>query len=1022
MKLHRLELQGFGPFLERQRVDFDAFDDEGIFLISGRTGAGKSSILDGVAFALYGSVPRYESGEKRIRSDHSAPDDPTEVSLEFTTADRRFIVTRSPDYDKPKKRGEGLTPVAHAARLDELVDGEWVTLAAKPREVGHLLGDILGLTQQQFLQVILLAQNRFAQFLLAKNDERQALLRTLFGSRVYGDYEAALERRRKQSELDLARDGDGVQLLLSEADLLIAEHRLGPEPEDSDAADDAAVGGDVLDIAAVAPITPVAPMADADPAARIAVFERAVERADYRVDTLERDRSTADDAHVAAGIAHAARVALREKQSDRAASREALAAREAADEGIAEDRARLARAERAEALRAPIDAADRATRADQLAVLAVQEAAERWREAGEDDEADAGALRERIDALSGELSVLAEAVSVERELGEIQIQLSAERENEHSLITRRADVAQRQAALPERYTAIDAELAPLTDAAVAAESARAASAAAVERLAAGQDAAQKAELARTADAHHLECSEALERAVSAVTALLRRRLAGYAGELAAELVDGEPCAVCGSREHPEPALHGEAPVTEDTIADAEQAREVAAERERAAASAAATARSAHAEAAGRSGGDSVTVLQAAADAAQATVTEADAAEARRIALVTQREQVAAEDATLVLELSELTARLADVRQSCAVLDERVTSASATVARARGEAASVAERVERASALRHLAHDLADAIDESARRRTVADDTQHERDMRVATSDFLDPAEVSAALLDAGTRAEIADRVREHEIALHSARERLRDLELELAGTPDDPIDVDESAAALNQARERVRTATEEATRAREASSRLRTLATRAARAHAASAERAAEHEVIAGLAAAVSGRNLSRMDLETFVLAAELEEIVAAANLRLSEMSSGRYLLHHTDAVAARGAASGLGIEIIDAFTGRSRPAQSLSGGESFLASLALALGLAEVVTARAGGVPLDTLFIDEGFGSLDDDTLELAMRTLDELRQGGRTVGLISHVAAMKDQLPAQLIVEATPQGPSIIRQGVQV
>jgi exonuclease SbcC len=162
------------------------------------------------------------------------------------------------------------------------------------------------------------------------------------------------------------------------------------------------------------------------------------------------------------------------------------------------------------------------------------------------------------------------------------------------------------------------------------------------------------------------------------------------------------------------------------------------------------------------------------------------------------------------------------------------------------------------------------------------------------------------------------------------------------------------------------------------------------------------------------------MTLETFILAAELEEIVAAANLRLEQMSSGRYRLQHTDALAARGASSGLGLEIMDAYTGQCRPPQSLSGGETFLTSLALALGLAEVVTARAGGIRLDTLFIDEGFGSLDDDTLDLAMRTLDELRQGGRTVGVISHVAAMKDQLPAQLHVAATPRGPSTIRQGV--
>jgi len=174
------------------------------------------------------------------------------------------------------------------------------------------------------------------------------------------------------------------------------------------------------------------------------------------------------------------------------------------------------------------------------------------------------------------------------------------------------------------------------------------------------------------------------------------------------------------------------------------------------------------------------------------------------------------------------------------------------------------------------------------------------------------------------------------------------------------------------------------------------------------------------LADTLAGRapNTMRMTLETFVLAAELEEIVAAANLRLADMSDGRYRLEHTDALARRGAASGLGLQVHDAYTGRSRPPQSLSGGETFLASLALALGLAEVVTSRAGGIRLDTLFIDEGFGSLDAETLELALRTLDDLRSGGRTIGVISHVEAMKEQLPIGILVEASPHGSRVITE----
>ena len=225
MRLHRLELEGFGPFRERQVVDFDAFADDGIFLITGRTGAGKSSVLDGVCFALYGGVPRYDGVEKRLRSDHCAPDEPTSVSVEFSASGRRWRVTRSPEYERPKQRGAGMTTEPHRAQLEELCDGEWIGRSARPVDVARDLDEILGLNQQQFLQVILLAQNRFAEFLHAKNDERQRLLRRLFGTRTYEDYQSALDQRRKDAEADLAAAGSGVALLLDEAERLMAEHR-----------------------------------------------------------------------------------------------------------------------------------------------------------------------------------------------------------------------------------------------------------------------------------------------------------------------------------------------------------------------------------------------------------------------------------------------------------------------------------------------------------------------------------------------------------------------------------------------------------------------------------------------------------------------------------------------------------------------------------------------------------------------------------------------------------------------------
>ncbi|MGB4137870.1 MAG: SMC family ATPase, partial [Microbacterium sp.] len=223
MRLHRLEIEGFGPFRGRQIVDFDAFADDGIFLIGGRTGAGKSSILDAVCFGLYGGVPRYDSGDRRLRSDHSDPDEPTEVVVEFSTVAGRFRVTRSPDYLRPARRGGGLTKQAAAVSLEELTGAGWVGRAARAVDVANELSDILQLTQEQFLQVILLAQNRFADFLLADSRERQRLLRRLFGTERFEDVQTRFDERRRAAELALGGRRAAVDARLEQAERVVDE-------------------------------------------------------------------------------------------------------------------------------------------------------------------------------------------------------------------------------------------------------------------------------------------------------------------------------------------------------------------------------------------------------------------------------------------------------------------------------------------------------------------------------------------------------------------------------------------------------------------------------------------------------------------------------------------------------------------------------------------------------------------------------------------------------------------------------
>ncbi|MGP3534447.1 AAA family ATPase [Microbacterium sp. RD1] len=995
MKLHRLELEGFGPFRERQAVDFDAFADDGIFLIAGRTGAGKSSVLDGVCFALFGGVPRYENGERRLRSDHCDPDDLTEVSLEFSTAGRRWRVTRSPEYERAKKNGTGLTTQSPQALLEVWGDDTWVGVAARPRDVGERLDEIVGLSQQQFLQVILLAQNRFARFLLARNDERQAVLRTLFGTRTYEQYADILDGLRKEASRALESVDERVRMLLDEAERAAATAGLtGDEPVD-----------------------------DGDLPARLGEAVRVVERAAYRAEAAAHEQARADAELDRMLARERTLAALAEQQQQRLDARARLALLDLDAPAIAEAREVLAAARSAEELRGALESVERtravADRADAAAAAAVAA----WLAAGESAAAPR-ALQRRDDQLAAIIAACDAALAADAELTEAEAELAAASVSATEADEAIAILDEQRAIVPATLERLAAQLAAVAAAPARREGAAAALAQARQRRDAAREAEDLVAALRDTEREMLARSTELAASTTRHTTLLQRRLASSAGDLAAGLVDGEACPVCGGTEHPHPAAPTSDPVTDADLDDAARAKEAAWEADRVAAEAFETARAAHAAAAARAGGVDLAAAESALAEAETSLTsiEADAASAER--LTAERDALTAADAAAAEARTTLVADAARRRQDAALAAQRVAALRQRVDEARGDAPTIGERRSDAERRRGLVRAVRDTAAEAAVHRQVAADAAADRDARLAVSRFADVGEARAALRSTAERAALDERIRAHDAADRADRQRLLELELALADQPDAPIDLAPVRAEVAAARAHVTAAAEARTRATGDLAHLRDLAERADATHRSVSEASARAAVVSRLANTVAGRapNTHRMTLEAFVLAAELEEIVAAANLRLAAMSSGRYRLQHSDAVAARGASSGLGLEVLDAFTGQARPPQSLSGGETFLASLALALGLAEVVTARAGGIRLDTLFVDEGFGSLDDETLDLAMRTLDELRQGGRTVGVISHVAAMKEQIPAQLVVSAGAAGPSIIRQGSAV
>ncbi|WP_022880336.1 SbcC/MukB-like Walker B domain-containing protein, partial [Microbacterium sp. B19] len=753
---------------------------------------------------------------------------------------------------------------------------------------------------------------------------------------------------------------------------------------------------------------------------RLANVVRAVERMEYRVEAAAHEREAAKSALDAALAAEREATALHGRQVERRVARAQLEALEADTGRIDAARAELGTAARAEALRAPLDAVGRAERALPAAESAWREAVAAADRVGETGLDSAAALTARDDDLTALLARVDEALALEEDLATIETDVTA-RQAAVDRAAREADeVAARLAAVPSARDALDERLAALADAAARHDLATAERAEVARRLEAALEAERLAEERDTADLAALVRADELQRAVEAWSALLRRRLAGAAGELAHALVDGEPCAVCGSSEHPAPAVGTGEPVTDAEIAAAEERKDAANEQDRLASDAARVTRDAHALAAARAGGETVAELRERRDRIDeaAARAQADAAEHERLAA--ERVALLEREATDAAESERLRHELADARQELALRSQSAETLRAALAEARAEFPTVHDRRRDLRARRDAVRAVIAARAEHETRVRAVVEARAAFDELLAASTFSDEAEVRAALREPGERRRLEAVVGDHDASLAATRRRLLDLELHLVGAPDDPIDLAPVEAAVLDARAAVESAAAAHASATAAATHVRDLAERADAGSTAVARLSDEHAVVARLADTVAGRapNTRRMTLETFVLAAELEEIVDAANLRLDHMSAGRYRLQHTDALAARGAASGLGLEVMDAFTGQCRPPQSLSGGETFLASLALALGLAEVVTARAGGIRLDTLFIDEGFGSLDDETLDLAMRTLDELRQGGRTVGVISHVASMKDQLPAQVRVTATPRGPSVIRQ----
>jgi len=984
MRLHVLTFSAFGPFGGTETVDFDRLADAGLFLLHGPTGAGKTTVLDAVSFALFAKVPGVRASGESLRSDFADRDTATEVRLELSVGDRRFRVVRRPRQVRAKTRGEGVRDYPAEATIAELVDGTWVPRAAGPSDADPFLAEQLAMGPDQFHQLVMLPQGEFARFLRATGEDRRQVLEQLFGTHRFAEVERWLKLQAEGAR-DRVRQADEQlrRLLVEAATVAVVE----AEPFADERPVDEAPGwlAELLD-RSIDHLDETVAIEHAHRAAHTDARALLVEA----TATADHQRRHATAAATAAALAELSATHCERQARHQAARRAALVlplvrsaeraalARHVASDALAARRGDLALILDGTPDRPHVDTADRvqlAGRHDELVAQAAM-VADLY-----DDE------RERTTRAD-------ELAELDQRVASVEAVLEAQAAERQALPARRAEL---EAAL------VDAERADVTAADLADQVSRS-----FDRHQAAVERDQQADDLARAAADLTRCTRAELDARAHRLSLFERQLRTRAAVLAATLVDGEACPICGSHEHPAPAAGHD-----DAISDAELVAAQAAED--AAAGKAASARDQHsritaelASLTDRAAGASAVDLAALLDEQRGALTDARRRAGRRAELADERDAIDDAATAIDAQLDAGAALLAQARHEQGALGAALAADNSRIDEARAGWGSLAERHARLDIERRAVAALIDALDELARSDMATHAADIQAGVEAEAQGFATVADAAAAAMGATELDELEACIAAHERAVIEADTELARPELVTAAARP-PVDLEplrDHAVLAERDRDLAGFAAEAAAAA---VAGLRQRADQVDRALAQLNPAMSAYERARRLADLANGDDRQvehRMRLSSYVLSARLEQVAAAASQRLQRMSDGQFTLVHTDDAVDGRRKGGLGLRVVDAWTGTERETSTLSGGQSFFTSLALALGVADVVSAELGGARIDTLFIDEGFGSLDDDTLEQVMDVLDDLRAGGRAVGLVSHVADLRNRITSQLEV----------------
>lgn len=1009
MEIIKLEFQGIGPFTDHHVIDFRKIGQSGLFLLEGPTGSGKTTILDAIVFALYGDVAGEDSSKDRIVSTMLPRNCEPFVNLVIDSNRGLLRVRRTPEYERPKFRGQGTTTSKATIKLWKLSspdDPEGAPVSTNIAEANHELQQAIGLDKAQFTQTVMLPQGHFATFLRAKPDDRRPLLQDIFGTELYDRVAKKLNKQAQehQTRMESARNrvaGDAANFIrVAWPDDAVS----ASEPIPEQVAFQQAV--DAIDLDGL----------------REGARRRKVEL-EEQVARAQRDAVDARDRHTAAADTLRAletRNDLIDELNGLHQRREELLDNEV---NVKLDEAVLAAAKKAERVRRPIDNVEKSTETRDDARRKLDAEVERVRE-GSDSDLVSGVLSLEVlrsieDAARVAAGQLDRVVTLEQSLPERRAAADQERQTLHRERDR-IDKAREQ--IKSSY----AEVLELENQLSVREAVATTLPSSIERQQAAKNRLDKTQEVRSlssrlATARELELSAEAERQEAARRHEEARNawLGAIAGELAADLVEGEPCAVCGSVAHPHPAVMPAGAVRREDVTKLAAALDDASGKAVAARSNCTGLVEQLEDQAKLVDGLTVEDAEAQFAAASKARKEAQQAVENAIALRERIEsirQTAQEDERRLQDDAKV---IAASEATLAADDRQIALDQAEVTDQTGGYASVRDRQRALTARADTAHQISTLLTQLSTAETEVRRCASELAVVLAEYGFATADEAKVALLPEVERDRLARVVEAHRdevtaVAAKLAQERYAGLDGATYEDPSPARDTEQQLAAEVREAHRLSGALENT--ARSAAGARDDLSGKIAD-FAKLRDAAGPLLRMANLANA-GDANLQKVTLPTYVLLRRFEEVVERANRRLEAMTGGRYELRRTDDQEGRSRKLGLGLEVVDHQAhDLPRDPKTLSGGETFMASLSLALGLADAVMAEAGGIQLHTLFVDEGFGSLDSDTLDAVMQQLSALRAGGRSVGVVSHVEEMKQRIPERITVVPRGDGTSTLK-----